>query len=140
MKNLLILFILLSFNLSAQKVDKKDEKTKSYNSIINNEVITDQGLFKVHKKGDEYYYEIHPSQLNLEMLMVTRIAKTINGIGYGGQKINSQVLRWQKKNNQILLRIVSYENIASDSLPIYESVRNSNFEPILYAFDNSFVY
>ena len=101
MKNLLILFILLSFHLSAQKVDKKDEKTKSYNSIINNEVTTDQGLFKVHKKGDEYYYEIHPSQLNLEMLMVTRIAKTINGIGYGGQKINSQVLRWQKKNNQI---------------------------------------
>ena len=135
MKNLLILFILLSFHLSAQKVDKKDEKTKSYNSIINNEVTTDQGLFKVHKKGDEYYYEIHPSQLNLEMLMVTRIAKTINGIGYGGQKINSQVLRWQKKNNQILLRIVSYENIASDSLPIYESVRNSNFEPILYAFE-----
>ena len=45
MKNLLILFILLSFHLSAQKVDKKDEKTKSYNSIINNEVTTDQGLF-----------------------------------------------------------------------------------------------
>ena len=135
MKNLLILFILLSFHLSAQNVDKKDEKTKSYNSIINNEVTTDQGLFKVHKKGDEYYYEIHPSQLNLEMLMVTRIAKTINGIGYGEQKINSQVLRWQKKNYQILLRIVSYENIASDSLPIYESVRNSNFEPILYAFE-----
>ena len=135
MKNLFIIFILFSFSLSAQKVDKKDEKTKSYNSIINNEVTTDQGLFKVHKKGDEYYYEIHPSQLNQEMLMVTRIAKTINGIGYGGQKINSQVLRWQKKNNQILLRIVSYENIASDSLPIYESVRNSNFEPILYAFE-----
>ena len=29
--------------------------------------------------------------------MVTRIAKTSNGIGYGGQKINSQVLRWQLK-------------------------------------------
>ena len=70
--------------------------------------------------------------LNQEMLMVTRIAKTINGIGYGGQKINSQVLRWQKKNNQILLRIVY-----GYSLPIYESVRNSNFEPILYAFDCS---
>ena len=67
--------------------------------------------------------------------MVTRISKTLNGIGYGGQKINSQVLRWQKKNNKILLRVVSYENIASDSLAIYESVRNSNFEPILYSFD-----
>ena len=53
MKNLFIIFILISFSLSAQKIDKKDEKTKSYNSIINNEVTTDQGLFKVHKKGNE---------------------------------------------------------------------------------------
>ena len=60
MKNLFIIFILFSLSLSAQKIDKKDEKTKSYNSIINNEVITDQGLFKVHKKGNDYYYEIHP--------------------------------------------------------------------------------
>ena len=67
--------------------------------------------------------------------MVTRIAKTSNGIGYGGQKINSQVLRWQLKKDMILLRIVSYENIANDSLPIYESVRNSNFEPILSSFE-----
>ena len=67
--------------------------------------------------------------------MVTRIAKTSNGIGYGGQKINSQVLRWQLKKDMILLRVVSYENIANDSLPIYESVRNSNFEPILSSFE-----
>ena len=67
--------------------------------------------------------------------MVTRIAKTANGIGYGGQKINSQVLRWQKKHDKILLRIVSYENVASDTLPISKSVKNSNFEPVLYSFD-----
>ena len=67
--------------------------------------------------------------------MVTRIAKTANCIGYGGQKINSQVLRWQKKHDKILLRIVSYENVASDTLPISKSVKNSNFEPVLYSLD-----
>ena len=67
--------------------------------------------------------------------MVTRISKTANGIWYGGQKINSQVLRWEKKYDKILLRIVSYENIANDTLPISISVKNSNFEPILYSFD-----
>ena len=36
--------------IAAQKVDKKDEKTKSYNSIVDSEVITDEGLFKVHKR------------------------------------------------------------------------------------------
>jgi hypothetical protein len=34
-----------------------------------------------------------------------------------------------------LLRSVSFNNVASDSLPIAQSVRNSNFEPILVAFD-----
>ena len=53
--------------------------------------------------SDKFYYEINPSHINREMLMVTRISKTLNGIGYGGQKINSQVLRWQKKNNKIFL-------------------------------------
>ena len=62
MKNLFIIFLFFSFHIAAQKVDKKDEKTKSYNSIVDSEVITDEGLFKVHKKDEEYYYEIHPSQ------------------------------------------------------------------------------
>ncbi len=137
MKNSIFLYILIFIPLISfsQKKDQDEKKKKSYNSIITNDALTDDGLFKVHKVDDSFYYEINPSHINREMLMVTRIAKTINGIGYGGQKINSQVLRWQKKNNKILLRVVSYENIASDSLPIYESVRNSNFEPILYSFD-----
>ena len=33
------------------------------------------------------------------------------------------------------LRIVSYENVADEELPIYQAVRNSNFEPILHSFE-----
>ena len=137
MKKSIFLYFLIFVPLFSfsQKKNQTEKKNKSYNSIITSDAITDDGLFKVHKIDDKFYYEINPSHINREMLMVTRISKTLNGIGYGGQKINSQVLRWQKKNNKILLRVVSYENIASDSLAIYESVRNSNFEPILYSFD-----
>ena len=42
------------------------------------------------------------------MLMVTRIAKTASGLGFGGGKQNTQVLRWQKKDAKILLRVVSH--------------------------------
>jgi len=66
--------------------------------------------------------------------MVTRIAKTASGLGFGGGKQNTQVLRWQKKDNKILLRVVSHNVVASDSLPVNEAVLNSNFEPILYSF------
>ena len=136
MKNILYIFLLFSYMSFAQKKDEeKKDKKKSYAELINNSFDTDNGLFKVHRKDQMYYYEIPKNLLDKEMLMVTRIAKTSNGIGYGGQKINSQVLRWQQKHDKILLRVVSYENIANDSLPIYESVKNSNFEPILSSFD-----
>ena len=39
------------------------------------------------------------------------------------------------KKRYDFIEVVSYENIANDSLPIYESVRNSNFEPILSSFE-----
>ena len=135
MKYLLLSLIMIQSSLFAQKKNEKENKDKSYDEIINDDFITDEGLFKVHQNNQKVYYEIPSSLLDKEMLMVTRIAKTANGIGYGGQKINSQVLRWQKKYDKILLRVVSYENIASDSLPIYESVKNSNFEPILSSFN-----
>jgi len=139
MKKLFIILLLLIADYSfAQEKDKKSEDTskiKSYDKVIDSTFNTNEGLFKVHSKGEKYLYEIHPTLFEKEMLMVTRISKTANGIGYGGQKINSQVLRWQKKYDKIFLRIVSYENVASDTLPISNSVKNSNFEPILYAFD-----
>ena len=66
--------------------------------------------------------------------MVTRIAKTASGIGFGGGKTNTQVLRWEKKNKQLLLRIVSYNVVADTLLPVHEAVVNSNLEAILFSF------
>ncbi len=69
------------------------------------------------------------------MLLVTRIARTAENIGYGGENIRNQVIRWQQKDRRVLLRIISFNNVASDSLPIAQSVKASNFEPIVQSFD-----
>ena len=131
--------LLLSLNLAAQKPNtkedsKKPKKEKTFEDIITKEAITDKGLFNIHKVKEKYYYEINDTLFGREMLMVTRIAKTASGLGFGGGKQNTQVLRWQKKDNKILLRVVSHNVVASDSLPVNEAVLNSNFEPILYSF------
>ena len=131
--------LLLSLNLAAQKPTTKDDskkpkKEKTFEDIITKEAITDKGLFNIHKVKEKYYYEINDTLFGREMLMVTRIAKTASGLGFGGGKQNTQVLRWQKKDNKILLRVVSHNVVASDSLPVNEAVLNSNFEPILYSF------
>lgn len=108
--------------------------TKKFSDIITEDAESDEGLFNVHKVDDKYYYEIPDSLLGREMLLVTRVAKTADNIGYGGEKMNTQIVRWQKKDDNILLRHVSYENVASEEKPIYEAVRNSNFEPIIASF------
>ena len=105
-----------------------------YSKVITKEAETDEGVFKVHKVDKNYFYEIPDSLLEREMLMVTRIAKTAAGMGFGGGKQNEQVLRWQRNEDNIMLRVVSHQVVAADSLPVHEAVVNSNFEPIMYMF------
>ncbi len=113
-------------------------KIKPYSQVITKDAQSDAGLFTFHKVGDKYYFEIPDSLLEQEMLIVSRLSGTIDRLTFGGagQKTRpQQVIRWQKKDNKILLRSVSYNSIASEELPIYKSVRNNNFEPIIKAFD-----
>ena len=124
---------------AAQVAKKPDPKPKKgdiqpYKKVITKEAQSDEGLFTVHKIDDSFFYEIPDSLFNKEMLMVTRISKTASGLGFGGGKQNTQVLRWQKKDKKVVLRVVSYEVFAADSLPVHEAVVNSNFEPVLYTF------
>lgn len=117
---------------SGKKPGKNDPKP--YNKVITKDAKSDKGLFTVHTLDDKFYYEIPDSLFDREMLMVTRIAKTASGLGFGGGKTNEQVLRWEKKDKKVVLRVVSYDVVASDSLPVNEAVTNSNFEPVLFTF------
>ena len=120
----------------AKPAGKKPGKNdpKPYDKVITKDAKSDSGLFTVHSVDDKFYYEIPDSLFDREMLMVTRISKTASGLGFGGGKLNEQVLRWEKKDRKIVLRVVSYNVVAADSLPVNEAVMNSNFEPILYTF------
>jgi uncharacterized protein DUF4953/uncharacterized protein DUF5117/uncharacterized protein DUF5118 len=116
------------------KPKPKKDAIKPYDKVITKEAKSEEGLFTVHKIDEKFFYEIPDSLFEREMLMVTRISKTANGIGFGGGKQNTQVLRWQKKDKKVLLRVVSHSVVAADSLPVHEAVVNSNFEPVLYTF------
>lgn len=120
---------------SEQSTSESENGIKPYSEVIGDDADSDKGLFDVHKIDNDYFYEIPDSLLNREMLLVSRIAETQHNLGYGGEKLNTQIVRWQKKDDKVLLRHVSFENVASDSLPVYEAVRNSNFEPIIASFD-----
>lgn len=135
-----VLFTLIfSLSINAQKKDsaekeKKPKKEKTYEEIITKDAITDDGLFKVHKVKDKYYYEIADSLLGRDMLMVTRIVKMATELPLNRHKMSEQVLKWEKFDNNIFLKQASYSKFANDSLPISIAVSNSNFEPIISSF------
>ena len=114
---------------------KGNNDIKPYHKVVTADAVSDEGLFTLHRLDEKLYYEIPDSLFGVEMLVVSRIARTAENIGYGGSKAHTRVVRWQRRDDQVLLREVSYENVADPEDPIYRAVENANFEPILMTFD-----
>jgi hypothetical protein len=125
---------------AAAKSSKKKSKFKSYDKVITSGAITDEGLFKTHQVGEDFFYEIPNKMLDKDLLWVTRIAQIPSNLGGGymnaGSKTNQQVVSWQRFQDKILLKVKSYSEVALDSTAaINNSVKVNNYEPTMYAFD-----
>ncbi len=115
--------------------DDDDNGMRPYAEVIPETAESDDGVFTVHRVDEDYFFEIPLGLLGHEFLLQTRITKTPAGVGFGGQRESMVVVRWERRTERLLLRLVGHQNVAPDTLPIFEAVRNSNFEPILYSFD-----
>jgi hypothetical protein len=125
---------------TTEKKSKKKSIFKDYNNVITKDALTDEGLFKTHQVGANYFYEIPNKLLNTDMLWVTRIAQIPSNLGGGymnaGSKTNQQVVSWERFQNKILLKVKSYSEVALDTTAaINSSVKVNNYEPTMYAFD-----
>ena len=107
---------------------------KPFGEVIPDSARSDDGLIATHRFNDKLYFEIADSLLGRELLMVSRVSKAQAELAYGGQKINTQVLRWERRGDELLLRVVSHEKTANPEDPVYQAVQNSSFEPILKSF------
>ena len=110
---------------------------KDYKEIIPSKAISSKGFFLVHKVGEKYFFEIPDTMLGREILVVNRLSKTQVGMGYGGDQIGQNVIRFEKgPKNKIFLRTITYAVYAKDSTSsMFSSVNNSNVQPISAAFD-----
>jgi hypothetical protein len=126
--------------VTTEENSKKKSKFKDYDKVITSEALTDEGLFKTHQVGADFFYEIPNRLLGTELLWVTRIAQIPSNLGGGymnaGSKTNQQVVSWERFQNKILLKIKSYSEVALDTTAaINSSVQVNNYEPTMYAFD-----
>ncbi|MBO3697160.1 zinc-dependent metalloprotease [Roseivirga sp. E12] len=124
----------------AEKVAEKPtppKKEKTYQSFVKG-MTSDEGLFKVYQKDGKIMYEIPKAELGKDMLWVTRLVSAPENFGGGfvgsGSKMIEQVVRWEHREGKILLKKVSFNNVADSTDAIYKSVMNNNFAPIIGAF------
>jgi len=108
---------------------------KPFAEVIPDDANTDAGLLTTHFDEETLFLSIPDSILGREILTVSRASQAPRGLAYGGEKVNTQVLRWERRGDKVMLRVVSYENVAEEDDPVYKAVQNSNFEPIVHAFD-----
>ncbi|MDR1503101.1 MAG: zinc-dependent metalloprotease [Prevotella sp.] len=113
---------------------------KPYGEVITKEAKTNTGFFKVHKVKDKFYFELPDSIMERDILVVNRISKApVNRyksmVGYPGDQIGENVIRFEKApNNKVFIRSISYLEQANDTLGMYQSVKNSNIQPIMATF------
>ena len=116
----------------------KRDTIAAFAQLIKDPVLVDSGLFNLYQVKDAYYFELPDTLLEREILIVSRMSGTIDGLTFGGAGMKTrpqQVIRWQRHQDKILLRSVSYQNVASMEDPVYRSLRNNNFEPVVMTFD-----
>jgi len=121
-----------------QDQEEEQEEPKTYSDVVTDDTETDEGVFDVHRTDETFLFEIPDSLLGRDMLLVSRIGKVpvgFPGFSPAGVKIGEQVLRWERHADKILLRTVSYSNVADDTLAVSISVEANNFGPIIAAFD-----
>ncbi|PEN13461.1 zinc-dependent metalloprotease [Longibacter salinarum] len=119
---------------SASSSSSSDD-LKPFSKVVPDDAETNEGLLTTHFNEEDLFLSIPDSVLGREILTISRASQAPDGLAYGGEKVNTQVLRWQRRGDKVLLRVVSYENIADEDDPVYRAVQNSNFEPIVQAFD-----
>ena len=106
-----------------------------YDEVITDEAETDEGVFTVHQLDDKVFYEIPEVELGKEFLWVSQIARTTQGVGYGGQSLGNRVVTWERQGDRVLLKSVSYAIVADDEEPIARAVQAANNDTIIKAFD-----
>ena len=112
-----------------------EDGVKPYDEVITDEAESDEGVFTVHRIDDKVFYEIPEAELGKEFLWVSQIARTTEGVGYGGQALGNRVVKWDRRGDRVFLKSVSYAIVADPDRPIARAVGAANNDTILRAFD-----
>ncbi|MGH9395046.1 MAG: DUF5117 domain-containing protein, partial [Terriglobales bacterium] len=113
---------------------------QAFAEVITSAAVKEDGIFTVYTQKDRatdaehIYFAIPSDQLDKDFLWTSLIARTPFGDGYGGDQVGNHVVRWQRHDDTILLRMVDYRMVADPTLPIAAAVAASSNSAIVMAF------
>lgn len=102
------------------------------------DTVRDDGFITTLRVGDQLHFQIPDSILDRDILLISQISgapENFSPFQNAGSNVAEQVVRWQRMGDRVLLRMVSFTNVAADSLPIARSVAANTFQPVIRAFD-----
>ena len=111
--------------------------TVRWSTVVPSRAHTERGGITVHKVDDRYLFEVPDSLMGRDFLLVSRIAGVPAGAGgfqSAGSSLSERMVRWEKRDNAILLKSISVDSYADETTPIAKSVAQNNFAPILASF------
>ena len=125
---LLLLATTLGPGLSAQ--------VRPYDEVVPGSAETDEGLFDVHRVGDQLLFEIPDEVLLRDMIIMSRLHRVQQGqTNVGSNLAPNIVVRWERRDDRIFLRAVSHSNTADPEDNVSIAVENQSFAPILKSFE-----
>ena len=93
----------------------QDPQPRPYGTVITPRAITKSGVFKVHSVGSRLYFEIPRAELGKDYVIVTTLAGTPDEIGIRGTQGGNNLVRFERRENRIFVRLADYGDIIADS-------------------------
>ena len=123
-----------------KKSAEKNETPKTdYQKIVEGSQTT-QGMFAVHKKKNDYYFEVPTSLLGRDMLVVNKLQRVpaeLNEAGVNrGVNYENQMVRmeWNKAGGKLMFRQQRPLPLAPEGDAIHRSVEDNFISPLIAAF------
>ncbi len=115
---------------------KQDAEVKdSMESMIKASAKHYKGLLNIVEQEGKYYFLLPTSQLDVDMLLVTRISQASAALSssYAGDPVAEDLIRFKLSpdSTKLLVQAINMREVPRDSTgDMYDNVMRSNFQPI----------
>ncbi len=105
---------------------------RPYGQVITNRAVTQTGIFKVHRVGENLYFEIPNAALNKEMLLISRhVESTLqNPAGFFGGGTRA-IIQFERSGNRVVVRAKEHDLMADTTSAIWRQVSGFRKGPVL---------